>query len=389
MGAGPGGLAFALAMARQGRPPVIIEKDRFDFRAGAGIQLTPNGTAILNALGLGDRLRDCSVSAAELEIWDYQGGSKLAAFPFKPVSGEWPGPYWLARRQDLLSALRDAAQNLGVEILHGCRVRSVSVDLDGAECEFSDGSRREFDLVVGADGINSVVRTAINGLCPGKFSGHVAWRSTVPANANDSIPASGNVRIVLAPRRHAVLYAVDRGRILNLVAVEERKRWIGNTARRKGHVETFRNVFGDFGKPTREIFEKFDSFEEWALYERRIAPKSWKGRAVIIGDALHPMLPFLGQGANAALEDAWTLAFQIAANEELESAFDGFHSMRKDRVAKVVARSRRQALAYHLTNPALRTAAHASLRIANHFYPNALCRSLKWLYGRDLIKESV
>ncbi len=389
VGAGPGGLAFAAAMARRGRSVVVFERASGDAPVGGGIQITPNGSSILKALGLAGRLEAIGSAASELEIWDYRGESRLAAFPLKPAVGDWPGPYLLARRQDLLAELRNLAVELGVDIRPGCRVRQIETMEDGAVCELADGVRRKFDFVVGADGLNSVVRTALNGHCEAKFSGHVAWRSSISKRDAGFEFSPRQVRIVLAPDRHAVMYSMRGGEALNVVAVEKRARWDGESARRDGDIKEFKKAFFDFGASSQEIFANCDPLEEWGLFERGVADVWWRGRAAIIGDALHPMMPFLGQGANAAFEDAWTLAAKLAEHESTGDALEGFRLERRDRIARVVARSKRQAWAYHLANPALRFAAHRSLRLANALYPGALSLSLHWLYGKDSTEAKI
>lgn len=332
---------------------------------GAGLQVTPNGARVLRALGLGPAMEAASLRAEAVEPHDALTGVRIARFSLKG-RGDWR----LFLRADLLDLLHDAAIRAGVSIRTGARVAEVWSE--GAVLESGEGVPG--DLVVGADGIHSVLRRRIVGDTEPFFTGQVAWRALVDAKQE---PVS---RIWMAPGRHAVTYPLRDGR-LNLVAVREEAEWAEEGWSHRDSPDALRAAFADVAPPLADILANVTEVGRWGLFRHEV-PKQWHdGRAVLLGDAAHPTLPFLAQGANLAIEDAWVLAREVTEHG-LPHGLDRYQADRRQRVCDAIAEANANAKRYHLKG-ASRRGAHLALRTLGRVAPGAFLRRLDWLYGFD------
>lgn len=327
---------------------------------GAGIQVTPNGMRVLDALGLGAQARARSIRAEAVEAMDALTGRRLTRMDLGG-SDLWR----LFTREALVDVLAGAAERAGARIALGRQADACNPTPDGL------GGPA---LVVGADGIRSVVRTAIDGPAPATFTGQSAWRALV---AWDQPPVA---RVWMAPGRHVVTYPVGPG-LLNLVAVKEEEAWRDESWSREDEPANLRAAFADAAPPLAAILGAVTRTARWGLFRRPVA-RRWHesgadGARAILGDAAHPTLPFLGQGANLALEDAWVLAREAVAGR-----LDRYEALRRPRALRAVAAADANARSYHLGGAA-RVAAHLGLRALDRLAPGAMMRRLGWLYGFD------
>ena len=249
----------------------------------------------------------------------------------------------------------------------------------------SSGAELGADLVVAADGLHSVLRPVLNGAAAPVFTGQVAWRALVPNTAG----RDSEVHVHMGPYRHLVSYPLRGGRILNLVAVQERAAWAAESWSQRDDPLALRAAFGDFGPAPRDMLEAVTEVGLWGLFRHPVAEHWHGGAAALLGDAAHPTLPFLAQGASMALEDAWVLAASVAGSGSVAAGLAGYQARREARVRRVVAAASGNAWKYHLAFGPLRKAAHAALRLGGTVAPERMMARFDWLYGHDVTGGAV
>lgn len=371
VGAGIGGLAAALAFARRGASVRVLERAPALGEVGAGLQVTPNGARVLRGLGLWEAARARGVAAEAVEPHDALTGRCLARLD---LGREFGGDWLFLHRADLLAVLAEAALAAGVRLRTDAPVAAVTPG--GVFLETGEGVPGA--LVVGADGIRSVVRHHLLGVEEPGFTGQVAWRALVGA---DQDPVA---RIWMAPGRHVVTYPL-RGGLLNLVAVREQADWAEEGWTHRDDPAALRAAFADAAEPLAGLLAKVEEVGRWGLFRHPVA-KSWHdGHAVLLGDAAHPTLPFLAQGANLALEDAWVLAREVASRGVPEG-LDRYQRERRARAQDAVDAAQANARAYHMGG-LRRRVGQLGLRTVGLVRPSAILRRLDWLYGFDVTED--
>ena len=375
LGAGIAGLATATALAHRGARVRVLEQARAILEVGAGLQISPNGMAVLRALGLGGALSQSSVASEAVELIDGETGGLVSRID---LLAEAPrGSFALYHRADLIALLEAAARAAGVEVLLNCKVTEVWLGNHPPRLQVG-GEVIEAPLLIGADGLHSRVRPALNGPREPFFTGQVAWRATVPAHgAIDPV-----ARVYMGDGRHLVTYPLRSGQMRNVVAVEERKVWAEESWSLTDDPLGLRIAFESFVPEVRGWLDQIERPNLWGLFRHPVAAR-WQGQgAVLVGDAAHPTLPFLAQGANMALEDAWVLA-DCLNSLQVEPALRAYQTRREARVRRVVEAANRNARNYHLSG-LQRDLAHAGLRIMGRLAPAAVARRFRWLYNHDV-----
>jgi len=376
IGAGIGGLAVAQALARRGAGVTVLEQAPEIAEVGAGLQISPNGARVLDALGLGAELRARAVTAQAAQLCDYRGGAVLRL----GLAGAGQGGYHFLHRADLIDILAAGARAAGVRIRLLQRITGVTAG-PRPRVDMASGAGFDADLVIGADGLHSVVRAALNGPRVPFFTGQVAWRALVP-NAAGRGP---EVRVHMGPLRHVVSYPVRGGSLLNLVAVQERAAWTAESWSQSDDPQALRAAFGDFCDEVQDMLGAVGTVNLWGLFRHEVA-RAWHGdRVAILGDAAHPTLPFMAQGACLALEDAWVLAAVLDQTGDLPEGLARYQALREGRARRVVAAASGNAWKYHLAFPPLRWAAHAALRAGGRLAPDRMIRQFDWIYGYNAI----
>ncbi|WP_116084252.1 FAD-dependent monooxygenase [Tropicimonas sp. IMCC34011] len=374
LGAGIGGLAAAAALARRGARVRVLERADALSEVGAGIQVGPNGMRVLHGLGCGAAARDASVAAGRVTLRDSRKGRRIVSLDLTRF-----GEFRQFHRADLLSVLERAARGAGVSIETGREATNVRALAEGAEIDFVDGERIRTSLLVAADGIHSKGREAVVGEMPAVFSGQIAWRATVPG---DQLEMPSGAEVFLGAGKHLVAYALRGGKELNLVGVEARDERRPDGWDHSAAPEAMRAAFAGFGGPVPGWLAAVETARPWGLWLRE-PMKSWSsGGVVLLGDAAHPMLPFLAQGATMALEDAAVLATLIERPSPDATALAAFSALRIGRVRKVTAAAAANARNYHLGGGLARIA-HASLSAMERISPNTLPNRFAWLYEYD------
>ncbi|MBV1903312.1 MAG: FAD-dependent monooxygenase [Marinosulfonomonas sp.] len=379
VGAGIGGLGCALALAQRGAKVRVLEQADELGEVGAGLQISPNGVAVLDALGLGKQLRAAGVSMTDIRLLDCTHGAPVLRMNLAKYSAD--RAYLALHRADLLKILEQGARDAGVAIETGMAVTGVDGNGAGIRLDVAGRAGQSAPLVIGADGLHSVLRAHLNPSGAPFFTGQVAWRALV-AGPQGGMPDSC-VRLYMGPGKHLVTYPLRGGALTNIVAVQERDEWAEESWSAKGNPAVLQTVFRDFCPEVRDLLARVKEVSLWGLFRHKVAP-NWTGPGcALIGDAAHPTLPFLAQGANLALEDAWVLADCLASMEQ-GAALKEYQLRRKGRATKVIAAANANARNYHLRNPALRIGAHMILRAASNLAPRRVLRQFDWIYGHDV-----
>jgi salicylate hydroxylase len=362
IGGGIGGLAAARACALRGAQVTIYEQAARISEVGAGLQVSPNGFAVLRGLGLGEALRHAGLRASTVALHDYQRGPVVRLDLTRLASRD----YWFVHRADLIDILHDGARAAGVDIRLNARV--------------TDPATLKADLIIGADGLHSVLRKALNGTLAPFFTRQVAWRAIVPHDGS----RRGEARVHMGPHRHLVSYPLRGGTALNLVAVEERAGWSEESWSAPGDPDDLRAQFADFGADAQAMLAKVDTVGKWGLFRHPVAPVWAAGNRALLGDAAHPTLPFMAQGASLALEDAWVLAASLADAPDLDSALARYQAVRAPRATRIVEAASGNAWKYHLSFRPLRLAAHAALKLGGAVAPGRMMGQFAWIYDHDV-----
>lgn len=378
-GGGIGGLTAALALARRGLPVRLYERAAGFGEVGAGLQLGPNAMRVLAALGLADAVTDAGFRPRALEM--RLGGSGRTVFRLPVNRGEGP-PYVQIHRADLIRILLDAAHAAGVALVPGRAVADLAQDRRAVLVRLEDGEEVAGRALIGADGIGSTVQRRLFGPAPARFTGQVAWRATIPAEALAQGLVAPHATVWVGAGRHLVSYFLRGGRLVNLVAVEERADWTRESWTDRGDPAALRAAFAGWHPRVTGLIGAVRDCFLWALHDRPPLPRWSVGRVTLLGDACHPMLPFMAQGAAMAIEDAHVLAACLAAGPEAP-ALARYEALRRARTARVQAAARRNAWRFHLKGRLARLAVYGPMAAASLAAPGLLRGALAWLYDHD------
>jgi salicylate hydroxylase len=385
-GAGIGGLAAAIALSQAGLKVAIYEKTDKLEEFGAGLQISPNATRLLSRLGVLERVRE--LSSRPQAVWALRGSDNatLMRLPLHDAERRWGAEYLVIHRADLQRALVEAVRGRsGIELSLGAAVTGFVAAGDTLSVGLRRGlatARDEADLLIGADGLRSRVRDGMGFGAPDQadFTGHVAYRAIV--NAEDADPRWTRSEIVLrlGPEAHLVQYPLRRGSIINLVATIRSawrsgapdQEWDGAADR-----SALERAFAGWSKEARALIGAPAQWRAWPLYCRPSIPSFSLGRAALVGDAAHPMVPFLAQGAAQAIEDAGALRRIVAGTQDIPTALALYSRDRAERAARVQREALRQGRIYHLDAP-FAFARDMAMRMLG---PHHLGRRYDWLYG--------
>ncbi len=380
-GGGIGGLAAALACARQGVPVQLLERAAQLSEVGAGIQMGPNVTRILQAWGLDEALAQVAAFPGRLQARDAQTGQVLGSLRLgERVQALYGAPYATIHRADLQGLLHAAALAAGVQVRLGQAVQGWRETAEGLQVNTTDGLSVQADALVGADGVWSAVRQQLLGDAPARFSGHVAYRALV---AQADLPVhlrSDEVTVWMGPRLHVMHYPVRSGQWLNLVAIVQGDRAaqvdVWDSA---GHPQALMQAMGSVVTDLHERLATVPAWRQWALHDRapvNAASQMAQGRVALLGDAAHPMRPYLAQGAGMAIEDAQVLAHCLSAEAgSVTARLQAYAEQRWARNARVQARAIRNGRIFHATGP-VAWGRNLSMRLMGE-----RLMDVPWLYG--------
>lgn len=383
-GAGLGGLTAALALIQRGHRVRVFEQASQLREVGAGVQLGSNGTRILIALGLGPAMQQVVCAAASKEIRLGTTGQTWPIFDLAETSVERFGaPYWMVHRGDFHKVLLDAvrAADSGA-VRPGKAVAGFEAAADTVTVRLADGEQVTGDVLIGADGVHSRVRAQMFGQGAAQFTGIMAWRGLVPM---ERLPVHLR-RLVganwMGVGGHVVTYPLRRGELLNFVGVVERDDWRVESWNEPGTTEECLHDLRNWHDDVKTIIRNIDVPYKWALLGREPLDHYASGRVCVMGDAAHPTLPFLAQGANMALEDAAIIARCLDMASPAE-ALARYENARLRRTAAIVRGSSDNTKRFH--NPALATPEGAAAYIEREFQADKMKQRYDWLYEYDAL----
>ena len=388
-GAGIGGLSAALALIRRGVRVRVIEQARGLAEIGAGVQISANGAHALFSLGLESALERvwCEPVGKEIRLWST--GETWKLFDLGAVSRERYGaPYFMIHRADLHRILLEAVTAASPDCI-ALGMRAVGFEQDDRSVTLlcDDGARVQGAALIGADGVHSRIRNALFGEMPARFTGLLAWRGLVPM---ERLPERLR-RLVgtnwVGPGGHVVHYPVRSGTLLNFVGTAERSDWQVESWTERGTTEEALNDFKGWNADVETIIRNIEAPFKWALLGREPLAQWTKGRVTLLGDAAHPTLPMMAQGANMAIEDAVVLARSLAAHADIGSALLAYEQARRERTSRLVRAANDNAARFH--NPALGDASGAARYVDTEWQEEKVKQRYDWVFEYDPVHTAV
>lgn len=385
-GGGIAGLTTALCLHARGWEVVVLEQAPEIGEVGAGIQISPNGFKVLAALGLGDAIRAVAFEPEVIEMRMGVSGRQLMSIPMKAIAARrWGAPYLQIHRAVLIEVLRTALLRQAPGAIHtGVAVTSYQTTDNGAAA-FGNSTAFEADLIIGADGVHSAIRTQMLGPDQPRFTGNVAWRAVVPRHRLEGHHIPPGACIWAGEGRHAVTYPLA-DELVNFVGIVEHDAWRSETWTQQGHRDDALADFDGWSPLVTAIIEQSDTHFRWALHDRPPLSQWSEGHVALVGDACHPMLPSLAQGACQAMEDAWVIAQMLADNKDIPAAFQAYEALRKPRTAKVQAGAAANARLFHKRGRLAQSVAYAPIAAAARLAPGFIHGRNDWIYSHDVTK---
>ena len=384
-GAGIGGLTAALALARIGIDVVILERTRVLEEFGAGVQLSPNATRILRRLDALGSVANQAIAPRAIRLMRGRDDRALAELALRDAETRWGAPFLVLHRVRLQRALIErVARHSNISLRMGAEIAGFAVDDDGVSVGLRVGAinlRERGDFLLGADGLRSIVRDrlGVGEATPPRFLRRVAFRALVDAERADAHWREPEVTLRLGGGAHLVHYPLP-GAALNLVAVIESdwradagdEAWDG-----EADAASLQRAFARWSRDARALIALAPGWRAWPLYDRAPLASFAAGRVALLGDAAHPMAPFLAQGAAQAIEDAGALAEAFAQTRDVVAALSLYSAARVPRANRVQAEANAQSRLYHMRGP-LSLARDWTMRALG---PERLLRRYDWLYG--------
>jgi len=380
-GAGIGGLTAALALAARGWEVTLVERRTAFSTDGAGIQLSPNASRILIDLGLGPALRRAASEPARVAIRALASGREIGAVALGAFMRERFGaPYYVVHRAELQTLLLDAVRaRATIRLMMGRAVIGGRERPDGTSItvENAAGARDtlEADLAVAADGLWSRLRAAGEDWRAPQYRGFAAWRATIPCTDAPAGLVGDETGLWLGRDRHVVHYPIAGGRLLNIVAVERRAAPVEGWAEPGDRAELVA-AFAAAAAPLRALVAAAPAWQLWSLFDLPAAAMR-RGRLALVGDAAHPVLPFLAQGGALAIEDAAVLAGVLAGAKDVAAALAGYERARLPRARRIQQAARRNGAAYHAGG----VKAFIRDAVIRQLGPERMALRFAWLYG--------
>ena len=350
VGGGIGGLTAALALARAGHSVRLYEQAPAFGEIGAGIMLTPNATRVLRHFGLGAPLERSGMRPPASRYRRFDDAALMGDAPLADVMESTHGAPWLhIHRSDLLDALLAAVRKQGgADLYAGHRATGCEQDGASATVRFGSGASAEGDLLVACDGVRSTMRTALMEHAQARFRGQVAWRALVPAAGLPERVTDRASVVWIGQDRHIVQYVLRGGSLVNYVAIAAQQEWAEEGWNRPARLEEVRKEFAGWHEDVQALLKATPAgaLYKWGLFDRDPLEQWVHGRIALLGDAAHPMLPFMAQGSAMAIEDAAVLARCIGAFDDLDAALSRYLAVRRERTARVILQSRAQTNLY-------------------------------------------
>jgi salicylate hydroxylase len=381
-GGGIGGLAAALGLAKIGIRSVVLERAPKLGEIGAGIQLGPNAFRALDYLGVGDAVRTIAVHIECLRMMDAMTAQTIASVPLgKEFIGRFKNPYTVVHRGEMHGVLlRACQQSPMIDLRTGCELLSYERDGGGACAILAHGERVQGRALVGADGLMSRTRAQLVGDGPPRISGHSTYRTVVPTGQMPEQLRWNAMTIWVGPKCHLVHYPLSDWKVFNLVVTSHNEALKTVAGKPVSNVEV-RKGFGHIHSMPLQLIDDGSDWRLWVLCDRDPVTNWREGCVTLLGDAAHPMMQYLAQGACMALEDAVCLSFELdGASGDFERAFESYRLARIARTARVQTDARRMGdLIFHCDGEAAEHRNAVMRAMTTDDYYDAM----SWLYCTD------
>ena len=351
VGAGIGGLVSALCLNKKGYEVEIYEQSEVLSELGAGVQLSPNATRVLDYLELTDDLKPHVFEPRSFQFLNYKTEKIISKRELGlKIQDDFGFPNFDVHRADLQKVLLNKVEEKGIKIYSNMKVIDVGNEENKAYIKINE-EKIKADIVIGADGIHSVVREKLFEKKESSFTGNVAWRMLIPVHSLPRDLILPDTTVWLGPKKHFVSYHVSGGKNLNCVCLVEQDGWTNESWSERGNIEDLREVYNGWNQTIETLLKiaNPNTLYRWALHDRPPMKQWSKGRIILLGDAAHPMLPFLAQGAAMAIEDGAVLADCISSYKDNEKSLKNFEQIRKPRTSFVQLAARRNAKILHLS----------------------------------------
>lgn len=386
IGGGLGGLTAAIALLDKGYDVTVLEQAAALKEIGAGVQLSANATGVLYRLGLGPALEKIASEPAGKRVRLWNTGQAWPLFDLGTVSRQRYGyPYFTLHRSDLHNVLADAVRTRSAGAIRlGIKVEGHEQHADGrVTVTSSAGERFEADLVIGADGVHSRTRAALFGADAPRFSGIMAWRGVIrAADLPEHMRTPWGTNWV-GPGAHVIQYPLRGGELVNFVGAVEGGAWEVESWSQRGTHEECLADFAGWHEDVQCLIRAIDVPYKWALMVRDPMPQWSVGSVTLLGDACHPTLPFLAQGAGMALEDGYILARALDQYRgKLPEALAHYEAARHERTARIVNGSAANAARFH--NPQLAHAEGAAAYVSAEWSEERVKERYEWLFQYDV-----
>jgi salicylate hydroxylase len=378
VGGGIGGLTAALSLLRRGFDVQVFERAAALTEIGAGVQISPNASRVLHGLGLAGELAEAGARPLAWHQRRWDDGRTLLRTPLaEPLEAAFGFPHYQMHRADLLAALARAVPAERVHLGH--RLTAFEDHGDSVSAHFAGGTSAEVDVLVGADGIHSLVRRLLFGPESPHFTGCVAYRGLVPAERLRELELEVSAQVWMGPGAHFVHYFVSGRRLVNFVAITERETWTRESWTDRGEVADALAAFAGWHPQVRAVIGAVDETFVWALFDRTPLQRWSAGRVTLVGDACHAMLPFMAQGAAQAIEDGATLAACLAGAKPV-AALRRYEQLRVPRATRIQAGSTENKTRFHLPDGSAQEERDARMAAGATDWSFA---NVAWIYEHD------
>lgn len=351
VGAGIGGLTLAATLAKFGIDVRLYEQTRRFARVGAGIQMGPNAMRVLRGLQLESALAEVAFQPPYMRNREFDTGELTFELSLGGVTEkEYGAPYFLLHRGDLHAVLQQKVPSELIQM--DKKLVGIQTAGSGVELAFADGGRVHADAVVAADGVHSIIREQMLGAEDAQFTGRVAYRAVMPVDPIKDLGLDDCVKW-WGRDRHIVIYYVSAGRELYFTTSVPDVNWTLESWSATGDLNELRTAFADFHPHVHAVLDACEEVHKWAIYERDPLPTWQAGPIVLLGDAAHPMTPYMAQGAATSMEDGVVLARCLAEmdGEDYQDTFAKYVASRRERTSKIQLESRANRWLRHPSDP--------------------------------------
>ena len=341
IGAGVSGLFLGYCLKKNGFNPIIYEKDKSLSDNGAGVNLSRNATILLKEVGILKKLSEYAYFPNKVSFRSFHNNSVIKSLQLNKDNFDFIS----IDRKDLISVLASEYINLGGKIKFNHELEHVG----STKIFFKDNSSYETDLTLACDGIKSKIRENNFNEEPPKYTGLIAWRGIVDLEKLPDKEIWTEINIHLGPGGHIVHYPISKGKRINFVAIKQQNTWEEESWILEGKKDQLLTEFNNWNSEIKELFNKSEKVNKWGLFERKATKTLINKNIILMGDAAHPMLPFLAQGSCLAIEDAFTFS-DLLKNKKIDLSLRQYEILRLARGNRVQSRSKRQGKVNHLSN---------------------------------------